>query len=471
MKRIVYIVLALCSISLVPLQAQDKYSDILERTRSLSPYEAAYLLMNSLSTDPENASIDYHLGNIFYDLLPTRDPLHRYTELSTLLYQSRLFYGNCLHFAKDKKLPGWQYEPLANGQKRIEYAALEQYIRPRLAEIKRRQTACDSIHHTFVRMAERYNRCQALFTDFLNRYTREKTAHIRLQPAERDLLQALRLAADSLDADIADYRRALALQPIDGYTPAFRKEPIVLYRLDGLTHTDFLQNDIATWDYSQWVTNFLNQQQEVYQRLYADLVREEQQLRQQCAQYDAGQTISGQIDASLIGRCDRLELQNEQVENIRLMQQKVLNAVAQLTIAQSAAPQTVRELVPLLQIAAARRDAVQDKAWLEINSRLIELSQPLRTQMQATYTHPVSGEKINYTPAEGSKVFALLPDDTGYRCVTTDADGAVCVLTLNADRSVSRQLLRQPDEQPLVFTRIPGRLWVLITTQHIYWLE
>lgn len=471
MKRILYIIIVLCAIYLVPAHAQDKYSDILERTRSLSPYEAAYLLMNSLSTDPENASIDYHLGNIFYDLLPTRDPLHHYTELSTLLYQSRLFYGNCLHFAKDKKLPGWQYEPLANGQKRIEYAALEQYIRPRLDDIKRRQTACDSIHHTFVRMAERYNRCQSLFTDFLNRYTREKTAHIRLQPAERDLLQSLRLAADSLDTDIADYQRALTLQPIDGYTPAFRKEPIVLYRLDGLTHTDFLQNDIATWDYSQWVTNFLNQQQEVYQRLYADLAREEQQLRQQCAQYQAGQTISGQIDASLIGRCDRLELQNEQVDTIRLLQQRVLNAVAQQTIDQSAAPKTVRELVPLLQIAAARRDAVQDEAWLQINTRLIQLAQPLRTQMQATYTHPVSGDKINYTPAQGETVFALLPDDMGYRCVTIDADGAVCVLTLNADRSLHRQLLRQPDEQPLVFTRIPGRLWVLITNQHIYWLE
>jgi hypothetical protein len=29
----------------------------------------------------------------------------------------------------------------------------------------------------------------------------------------------------------------------------------------------------------------------------------------------------------------------------------------------------------------------------------------------------------------------------------------------------------QEDEQPLIFTKIPGGVWVLITDKDIYWLE
>ena len=466
-KIFLFVLLSSCSIAF----AQDKYNVVLEQAKERSPYEAIYLLMEYQTKHPENANVYYQLGNRCYAQLPTRDPLHHYNELSALLYQSRLFYGNCLHFAKDQKLQGPLYEEIANGQKRIEYATLEQYIRPRLDEVKRQQTACDSIHRSFLRMTERYNRCQTLFSDFLQRYSREKTAHLQLQPAERQMLVLLRQNADSLQLDIEAFQQALALQPIPGYAPVFRTEPIVLYRLDGLTYTDFLQNDIATWDYGQWVTGFLDEQEQVYERLYADLNKEQQQLDEQLRHYDFGTAISGKVDASLIGRCARLELRSAQVDTIRAMQEAVLNRAAQQTIAQSAEPQTIREMIPLLQIAASRRKAATDEVLQKMTARLIEMAQPLQAQMQAVYTHPVSGEKITYEPLIGEQVYCLLPDETGYRCVITDDTRAACVLCLNEKMTVLRKPLRKADETPLLFTRIPGQLWVLITDKHIYWVE
>ena len=469
MKRIPVIISLIC-LCLAPVRAQEKYSVVLEQAKGLSPYEAIYLLMDYQYWHPEYASIYYQLGNLTYDLLPTRDPLHHYRELSTLLYQSRLFYGNCLHFAKDQKLVGWQYAELANGQKRIEYAALDQFVRPRMEEIKRQQTACDSIHHSFVRMSERYNRCQALFTDFLNRYTRLKTAHLQLQPAETQLLHALAKSADSLEMDIHAYQQALTLQPIDGYAPVFRKEPVLLYRLDGLTHTDFLKNDIAIWDYSQWVQEFLNEQQTVYERLYSDLNREQQELTKQLDDYAAGQRISGRFDEALIGRCARLELQTPQVDAVRTMQERIRNCSAQQIIANSDEPKSIRELVPLLQIAATRRDAENDEAMQTMRADLINKAQPLRIQMQSTYTHPITGETIDYKPLETEHVYCLLPDNTDYRCVLTNDEGTVMVMSLSNERTMRRQLLRRDNEQPLVLTKIPGQLWVLITDRNIYWI-
>ena len=469
MKKSILIV-ALCSMLFVPAGAQEKYSVVLERSKQLSPYEAIYLLMDYQYWHPEYSNIYYQLGNLCYDLLPTRDPLHHYPELSTLLYQSHLFYGNCLHFAQDQKLQGWQYAEIANGQKRIEYSELEAYVQPRLKEIEHQKTACDSIHGSFVRMTERYNRCQLLYSDFLTRYTREKTAHIELRPEERRTLSVLKAVADSLDGDIAAFLNALALQPVKGYEPVFRKEDIVLYRLDGLTHTDFLQNDVPLWDYSAWVKHFLDEQHDVYERLYADLHREHEQLVSQLKRYEAGRPISGQVDPSILGRCDRLEIKGSRVDSIRAMQEAVLNGAAEQTIAKSSAPQTIRELVPLLQIAAERREATPDSAIMLMKRHLIQMAHPLSAQQQPTYKHPIFGDVVQYNGQPGEKVHCLLPDDRGYRCVVTNAENAVVVYYLYLDLEVDRILLKAENEEPLVLTKIPGRLWALITNRNIYFL-
>ena len=468
MKR--YFFIGLFCIACLSGMAQEKYSVVLEQSKQLSPYEAIYLLSEYQSWKPELPAVYYEIGNHCYDLLPTRDALHNYEELKTLLHQSRLFYGNCLHFAKDQKLPGWQYTEIAGDAKRIEYTQLEQYIRPRLEEIKRQQIACDSIHNSFVRMAERYNNCQALFADFLTRYTREKTAHLQLQPEERAMLVRLQQTADSVVKDIETYQQALTLQPIEGYNPTFRKEEIALYRLDGLTHTDFLQNDIALWDYSRWVTGFLNEQENVYERLYADIAKEKQQLDKQVDRYISGHSISGKIDESIMGRCARLGLHTSLTDSIQAMQQLARHGAAEQKIAKTAKPQSIREFIPTLQIAAANYSATPDSAQQLMTAHVIEMAEPLRIQQQATYTHPISGEVIRYAPQEGESVLCLLPDDKVFRCVVSEEQGTR-VLILTREMEIQRVALQINAEQPLVCTKIPGGKWALVTDKNLYLFE
>lgn len=465
MKKIFLFIISICAG--VCAQAQTKYNAVLEHSKQLSPYEAIYELMDYQTKSPGLAGVYYELGNRCYDLLPTRDPLHHYAELSTLLYQARLFYGNCLHFAQEQKLPGWQYPEIARDRKKIEYEELEAYIRPRMAEIAQRKTACDSIYRSFCRMTDRYNRCMTLFGDFLQVYTREKTAHLNLQTEERAMLLQLQNQADTLDGDIHAFRQALALQPITGYNPVFRKEEIALYRLDGLTYTDFLQNNIAIWDYSRWASRFLNEQTEVYERLYRAIDSEYAQLSKQIRRYADGQTVSGHLDGSLIGRCERLELRTPRVDSIRLMQQTVRHAAAEQLIAQSAAPKSIRELQPLLQVAASVYDPTPDSALLQITAHLVQMAQPLSIQQAPTYQHPVTGETIRYTAQPGEQVHCLLPDENGYRCVLSDENG-VKVLCLDRELAPQRIALQSAQEKPLVYTHIPGNKWVLITDQNWY---
>ena len=128
---------------------------------------------------------------------------------------------------------------------------------------------------------------------------------------------------------------------------------------------------------------------------------------------------------------------------------------------------SIREIRPILQIAASVYGETPDSALSQIKAHLIRMAQPLSIQHAPTYIHPVTGETIRYTAYAGEEVHCLLPDENGYRCVLSDENGTR-VLCLNRDKEVTRMVMQAPNEKPLVYTRIPGNRWVLITDQNLY---
>ena len=461
--------------------AQEKYSVVLERAQQLTPYEAIYLLMDYQQDFPQQANVYYRLGNLHYDMLPSRNALYHYDEYNELLYRSRLFYGNCLHFAKDQKLVGWQYAEIAKGEKKIDYAALEAYLRPRLNEVARRQTACDSIHNSFYRLVEQYNHCQQLYNRFLTQYTREKTAHLQLTAQQRAELEQLADEAASLESLIQAYRGALRLEPLEGYDPQFRWVPIELYRLDGLTATDFLKNDVALWDYNSWVARFLNEQTQVYERLYSDVDKEYTRLTAAVRRYRAGQPVSDRTDETVIGRCTRLELNTPQVQAVANMQALVQLGAAEQQVAQTTALNNLRELVPVLQqllraeqtrtrVTDPSYTATADSAVLLLHEQVIRLARPLSLVQQPKHISPVNGEETQYTPEQNERVLALLVTNNGWLAsLVNEQTHQTLVVALDYTMQVRKTLLTLSDEQPIVLTTLPDNRWALITDQAIHW--
>ena len=479
MKKILTILLS--AIALTAL-AQEKYSVVLERAQQLSPYEAIYLLMDYQQDKPQEANIYYQLGNRCYGLLPARDALHDYREMRELLYRSRLFYGNCLPFAKDQKLPGWQYSEIAQGEKKIDYPALEAYIRPRMDEVARLQTACDSIHRSFYRLVEQYNNCQQLYSRFLTQYTREKTAHLQLSASERKELEQLAVMSAQLNGLIKAYQGALALEPIKDYNPTFRWQPIELYRMDGLTGSDFMRNDITLWDYHRWVKHFLDEQTNMYEKLYADIQREHNLLTKEIERYCTGSVVSNRMDESLVGRCARLEVNTPQSRALASMQAVVRIGATEIQLAESSAPANIRGLVPHLRlfrnnetdrthITMAEYQSIADSALRLQKQHIIRMATPLAASQKATHTSPIDGSVISYKSPTGEAVHALQNTMDGWRCVVIDPiSGATRVLRLNYDMSERTTLLEIANERPIIFTGMPEGGWTLVTDKNIYFL-
>lgn len=261
------IIILLCLLVSLPAIGQ-KLNDVLHQADELAPYMAMYYLREMQQLFIDEPKIYAKLGQLADQISATKDPLTDYKERKWLLYSTRLYYGNCLHFATDKS----------------QYAALPQ----RIKTIKQQEQETDSIYMRFNRLVNNYNACIALFTRIMNQHTQEKMAHLLFTANDSLLLDSLRTLSATIPQHIDAYQEVQ-----NSRTAHFTWLPIDLYRLDGLTYSNFLDTDIALWDYHSWTQQFATTHRDIYEQLYRDMQTDNisNRLLNQLQQIDYGSAI------------------------------------------------------------------------------------------------------------------------------------------------------------------------------------
>ena len=293
-------------ILLCPMQVfgQDYFSEYWTRAAVATPYQAYAIWYEYHSLFPQFSATYYIMGNISYDLIETEHPIRDYDQYSLFLYQSKLCYGDCLHYAEGKTLKAKYYPELSQDGKNVPYETLSAYLKERIEIIKHKQLTSKELYRSYTELVERYSLCRQLFTDFNEKYKRAKTAHLLMSEEDVASLQNLIRQADTVGQDIIVFQEALKQHPIPGYNPTFSSVQIALYRLDGLTNSDFLANDIALWDYGAWARDFLLTHETVYNRYYIDIADEYRKMSQTI---DIPMLYNSQPDNVLLNRIDRLD--------------------------------------------------------------------------------------------------------------------------------------------------------------------
>ena len=325
MKRIQYIILGILLLTcggkaVAQQESSEKYSDLIQRIETLPAYEAIYHMLTFQRYHPDNAPIYYRLGDAAYTLLPSKDALHNYDERAELLYKARLFYGNCLHFMGGKMPRGETFPTVTPAGKRAEYADVEAYLRAHLDTLKRWRAETDTLHNRFYRMVDSYETCRQLFLQFMEKYPSEKLAHLCLTDDDRDHLLQLQSLTKAFNQDKQLFAEALQVSPVPHYNPQFLRMEIATYRLDGVTPSDFLANDIPLWDYDSWAGSFLQVQKDTYLKLMTDLVSEHNMLTHSMERFRQGQPVQLESDPLLPFRLERYDYQSPVALFIRLEQ-------------------------------------------------------------------------------------------------------------------------------------------------------
>lgn len=276
MRRICFFTLLLLATCL----SAQSYKDLLTRIAEhpTADRENLYLLKDYQQGHPKEPHPYYLMATINQRLQADEHPLVNYHERSKMLYDARVAYGNCRAFLNSDKVNGTRYPLAANKDGKADEGMVYGWLTNRLQEVTELQGHLDSLYAAYVRMVSGYDECVQLYAQFVGKYGRMKDAQLMMDADDKALLIKLRDLAKTTPKNRDCFEKALKQMPIAGYAPAFSLRAITFYRLEGLTTSDFLQNDIPLWDYAAWVDAFFDEQAKVA-RLKADVLDEQKRLQ------------------------------------------------------------------------------------------------------------------------------------------------------------------------------------------------
>ena len=265
----------------------------------------------------EKAKLHYN------ELTGTKNPIRDYNEFQQNIYRTKLYFDNCLQYAQDQNMKPQDYAGLPIAGKKPEYSDVERFIRAKLDTVASISTRSETLYQAYFQLVTRYALCRNMFTDFCKHYSCERMAHLLLTDTDRELLGTLQMHADLLTTDIEVLQEALSAYPVTEYTPKFSWAEINLYRLDGLTNTDLLQNRVVLWNYAAWVRQFLDTQKNVYTALYDEIDIEYQIMQRAMTDLQNGKKRKMDYNTTLLNRIDRIDYQSFMKEFIESAQRCV----------------------------------------------------------------------------------------------------------------------------------------------------
>lgn len=325
MRNIGYILVGLLALTAIDrVQAQDYFAETQARAQAATLHEAIYIWSDYQQFNPLFHAPYFHLGNLYYQKAHLDHPIRDYYELKESLYRTKLYLGNCLHYAQDQTLKPQHYAGLPYAGKRPEYAELQAYIKQRLDTVAIIGERADHLYAAYNRLVDLSDLSRNLFTAFVEKYVGEKMAHLLLTEDDRALLLQLQTISDSIPAAIEDLQQALEEFPLADYKPTFSSQPITLYRLDGLTRVSIFQNEVSLWDYAGWVRSFLQAQDETYAAFYSDIETEYQHLRADIQRMQKGKARKNKPNTVLLNRINRIDYQSFMIDFLGLAQQTSL---------------------------------------------------------------------------------------------------------------------------------------------------
>lgn len=311
---------ALACILTLQVYGQEKFDEQLVAINNLTPYQAIQKLEQYQQGHPKFAATYYHLGKANEALISNIHPILKYEYLQRVLYNTKVYYGNCMHYAKESTLKKEHFEGIPTNSKSIEIQDITHFAGEKLKQVKETESLVNNLYDSYSQMVERYGVCRHLFTEFCELYPSEKQAHLRLQTQDVALLDNLAELFDSLQLDIKTFENALQKYPIDGYQPRFEYSEIRLYRLDGLTHTNFLQPTIPLWNYGAFVEQFMQKQNHDYAMYYQTIQEEFQQIEDAVNKIKIGQKTHVKTNIILSNYINKMDYESFMVPLTHIQQ-------------------------------------------------------------------------------------------------------------------------------------------------------
>ena len=140
-----YIACALMCMVMTCLYGQENFDEQLVAITQMTKEQAIYQLEQYQLQHPQFAGVYYHLGKHSEELLATIHPILNYDYLSRVLYNARVYYGNCIHYAQNASLRDEDFVGIPTQGKKIAYEDIVRFVREKMNRVKQIKTQVDNL--------------------------------------------------------------------------------------------------------------------------------------------------------------------------------------------------------------------------------------------------------------------------------------------------------------------------------------
>ncbi len=259
MKKLFVIVLVLFATQDILAQRRLKYSDIFAGIGKEKAEDTYLKLKEYQKQDPTFINTYFQSLLIDWKWLKESDPFLNPDENSLLRYDCKLYHNLSLGKLKaDEKDVKKNKDFYSNVQMIPNMASLEHqdvinYLEKLKTEIFEYDQNVEKILNNYNHTVDKYNHCMAIFRDICARQINYKDLILDNSIELKQQLEELNASFDSVIYFFDEYKTSIKNYPIKNYDQKRNIIPINVYRLDGLTSSDFLQANVNLWDYSSWV--------------------------------------------------------------------------------------------------------------------------------------------------------------------------------------------------------------------------
>ncbi len=238
-------------------QRLDYEDDVYELIKKNKIDEVYPILWQYQRQDPHFANTYVQIAMIAQFYAKEYDPLIDKKEVDHFIYVAKLCWGLAKGKMTEKEVRKnrefFENAKIVDNIKNLAFEDVMRFVEKRNAEIVEYEKNVKIIVANYHASVRHYNECIRLFHGINRKNAKIKDIYLNVNDS---LLQTAKNLSASFDSTLfyfQEYKTALKNYPVKKYNPTYQLQPIITFRLEGLTSSNFLKNEVPIWDYGTWV--------------------------------------------------------------------------------------------------------------------------------------------------------------------------------------------------------------------------
>lgn len=260
--KIKYTILILASLlsKINSLAQPSGYKDFIKVINTVPDDKLYETLFEYQEMAPQFANIYAQLGYVSKKLTKSTDVLRQFKKAMGFARIGKVYTKNFEHFmskneARSHKNLYWNI-PVKDDNSNLSNEDLIQFSKELVKYFDNFEDTVPRIYKAFHRSKKNYDLCTKIYKELNTSYHSLNEILLKSDNQVLGEIEKLKIHFDSSIHYLNQYQDLIKAYPVNKYNQKYSLKTIKTFRLDGLSYSNFLDDEFEIWNYGKWVEEF-----------------------------------------------------------------------------------------------------------------------------------------------------------------------------------------------------------------------